>query len=77
MKMPVAMTTRSLQRSISRPHSGLDDQAHQGEGRDDRTHLEVADAEAAGEHRQHRHQHPEADGDAERDQSQDQHFAGQ
>ena len=24
MKMPVAMTIRSLQRSISRPHSGLD-----------------------------------------------------
>ena len=69
MKMPVAMITRSLQRSIIRPHSGLDTSRIRAKAEMTAPDLEVADAEAAGEHRQHRHQHPEADGDAERDQS--------
>ena len=71
MKMPVAMH-HPLAPALDQPAAQrAGDQAHQGEGRDDRADLEVAHPEAAGEHRQHRHQHPEADGDAEGDQAED------
>ena len=77
MKMPVASTVRSPIQLDQPTAERADGQSHQGEDRDHRADLGVADPEAAGEHRQHRHQHPEADGHAEGDQAQDQHVTGQ
>ena len=77
MKMPVASIVRSPGPGDQPTAERADDQAHQGEHRDHRADLGVADPEAAGEHRQHRHQHPEADRDAEGDQPEDEHVTGQ
>ena len=77
MKMPVASTIRSPKRVDQPAAERAGDQPHQGERRDHRTDLEVADPEAAGEDRQHRDEHPEADRDAERDQAEHVDLAGQ
>ena len=76
MKIPVAITIRSPHRSISRPHSGLDTSRISANAEITAPTCEVADPEAAGEHRQHRHQHPEADRHAEGDQTEYVDLAG-